>query len=89
MSSFSGGVQAVGLDLYDSSTTQVHRLGERIETTDGRIFRYAKAGGSALVAGNVLQAPAQVTTHKVMTPLGGGDWRHVGHGDPRCDQRGH
>lgn len=68
MSSFSGGVQAVGLDLYESSTTQVHRLGERIETSDGRIFRYARAGGSALVAGNVLQAPAQVTTHKAMTP---------------------
>jgi hypothetical protein len=61
-------VQAVGLDLYESSTTQVHRLGERIETTDGRVFRYAKAGASALVAGNVIQSSAQVTTHKVMTP---------------------
>jgi len=68
MSSFSGGVQAAGLDLYESSATQVHRLGERIEATDGRIFRYARAGAANLVAGNVLQAPAQVTTHKAMTP---------------------
>lgn len=68
MSSFSGGIQAAGQDLYESSTTQVHRIGERIETSDGRVFRYAQAGGSALVAGNVLQAPAQVTTHKMMAP---------------------
>jgi len=69
MSSFSGPVQAIGLDLYDSSTTQVHRLGERVETSDGRVFRYAQAGAAQLVAGNVVQAPAQVTTHKAMTPV--------------------
>lgn len=56
------------LTQYDSSTTQAHQLGARMADNYGRIFRYAKAGGSALVAGNVVQGPAQVTTHQVMTP---------------------
>ena len=56
------------LTLYNSSTTQAHALGTRFEDGTGRVFRYAKAGGSALVAGNVLQAPAQITTHQTMTP---------------------
>jgi len=66
--SFTGGLQSFGLDLYESSTTQTHRLGERAETADGRVFRYAKAGGSALVAGNMLPAPAQITNHQQLTP---------------------
>lgn len=68
MSSFSSPPQALGLDLYESSTTQAHRIGERAETSDGRVFRYARVGASTLVAGNVVQSPAQVTTHKAMTP---------------------
>lgn len=56
------------LTLYDSSATAQHALGTRMEDGNGRVFRYAKAGGVALVAGNVVQGPAQVTTHQVMTP---------------------
>lgn len=58
----------VAIDLYNSSTTQTHQLGSKVVDRQGRTFRYAKAGGSALVAGNVLQAPAQITTHQAMTP---------------------
>lgn len=58
----------VGIDLYNSSTTQTHQLGAKVTDRMGRVFRYAKAGASALVAGNVLQAPAQITTHQAMTP---------------------
>ena len=42
-----------------SDSTQQAVLGSRVETLDGRIFRYARAGsGGALVAGNLQQAPA-------------------------------
>jgi hypothetical protein len=38
-------------------------------TSDGRVFRYAKAGAVDLVAGNMLQAPAQVANHLALTPV--------------------
>lgn len=49
-----------GSEVRTSGTTQdlVGPLGGRVETLDGRIFRAAFSGGSALVAGNLLQAPA-------------------------------
>jgi len=56
--------QGIGQPLYTSSSTQAHALGERAVTSDGRVFRYAKAGASALVAGNFIQAPAQVANHQ-------------------------
>jgi hypothetical protein len=34
----------------------------------GRVFRYVKAGASALVAGNVIQSPAIVANHLANTP---------------------
>lgn len=61
------GARAAGQPIYSSSADKLHGLGERFETKDGRAFRYAKAGASALVVGNVLQAPAQVTTHDQLT----------------------
>jgi hypothetical protein len=51
-----------------SSATATHALGERLVTSDGRVFRYAQAGGTLLVAGNFLQAPAEVSTHQGLTP---------------------
>lgn len=57
-----------GQGLYESSTTAKHHPGESLVTPDGRRFRYAKAGGSALVAGNVLQMPAEVANHQNLTP---------------------
>lgn len=61
--------QAAGQPLYSSSATRLHALGEKMVTSDGRIFRYAKAGASNLVAGNMLQAPAQIANHLALTPV--------------------
>jgi hypothetical protein len=54
--------------LWSSSATQEHQLGSRFVTRDGRVFRYCKAGASALVVGNVIQASAQDTAHQQLTP---------------------
>ena len=61
MTQLTGHTQVAGQPLFSSSATQHHVLGEEMVTPDGRHFRYAKAGGSALVVGNVLQGPAQTT----------------------------
>lgn len=69
----------VGQDIYASSVTQVHPLGEKIFSPDGRAFRYAyvqpssggatgQPTGATLVTGNVLQAPAQIANHLALTP---------------------
>jgi hypothetical protein len=57
-----------GQDDFVSSATQAHDLGTRMETDDGRVYRYALAGAVDLVAGNVLQGPAIVTAHLANTP---------------------
>lgn len=44
------------------------RLGSRGFTRDGRAFRFCKAGAVDLVAGNIIQGPAIVTTHLANTP---------------------
>lgn len=59
---------AVGQPLFSSSAVQAHPLGFLATDGLGRYFRYVKAGASALVAGNVIQAPAQITTHDQLTP---------------------
>ena len=48
------------IDLYTSDTTipSGYSLGMLQYGSDGKAFRYAKAGASALVVGNVLQSPA-------------------------------
>lgn len=56
--------QAAGQPLYVSQTEQRHFLGERLVTSDGRVFRYCKAGASNLVAGNYIQSPAQIADHQ-------------------------
>lgn len=60
--------QVAGQPMYVSSTTKAHALGEKLVTADGRIFRYAKAGAT-LVAGNMIQAPAQIADHLARTPV--------------------
>jgi hypothetical protein len=50
------------------TTTRQAELGAQLFTRDSRVFRYVKAGVVDLVAGNVLQAPAQVTTHQQCVP---------------------
>jgi hypothetical protein len=53
----------VAVDVFASWADDIHGLGAKGETADGRKFRWAKAGGSALVVGNMLQAPAADTDH--------------------------
>lgn len=60
--------QVVAQPLFSSSSVQLHNLGERVTSPDGRSFRYAKCGGTALVPGKLYQAPAQVTNHQDLTP---------------------
>jgi hypothetical protein len=43
--------------ILDLSTTQKYSLGCRFAKNDGRVFRYAKVGATALVAGNLIQSP--------------------------------
>lgn len=50
-------------DLFVSSTISQATLGQYAETPDGRGYRYAKAGGVNLVAGNLQQASAEDTSN--------------------------
>jgi len=56
-----------GIRQFEEEATPSCALGTRGYTSDGRIFRYAKAG-EALTAGLVLQAPGEVTNHQGLTP---------------------
>ena len=60
--------QAAGQPLFSSSATQYHQLGERLVTSDGRVFRYVRAGASDLVVGNMIQAPGEIVNHDTLTP---------------------
>lgn len=55
-------------DLFLSSTVQGADLGSTMTTGDGRFFRYAYAGATALVAGTVVQGPARIANHLQLTP---------------------
>lgn len=61
MTSLSGAITVAGQALFSSSAYKAHNLGELVFTNDGRAFRYAKAGGTALVPGKLQQASAEVT----------------------------
>lgn len=69
MPNFTADPQIAARNLFSSSATQEHRLGERFVTSDGRVFRYCQAGAADLVVGNVIQASAQVTAHQQLTPV--------------------
>lgn len=45
-------------EFYEQSLAQKHELGARYVLEDGRVFRYSRAGASALVAGEVQQSAA-------------------------------
>jgi hypothetical protein len=59
---------AFGQDGFTSSATQVHALGTRATTKDGRVFKYAQAGGADTVAGSVYQSAAPIANHLANTP---------------------
>jgi hypothetical protein len=56
-----------GQDLYTDSTIQMHAVGQRAETTDGRAFRYVKVGAVSTVPGKVYQSPAEDTTNETLS----------------------
>jgi hypothetical protein len=61
-------IGAIGQDAFTSSSTQIHPLGARAYTRDGRRFRYCQAGASDLVAGNLIQGAAPLANHLANTP---------------------
>lgn len=63
------GPVSVGQSLLSSSTLQLHNLGELVHSSDGRAFRYALAGATALIAGQLQQAAAQVTGDQNLTAV--------------------
>lgn len=60
-------IGTIAQDAFTSSSTQLHPLGTRAYTVDGRRFRYAQAGASDLVAGNMVQSAATVANHLANT----------------------
>lgn len=58
--------------FWTSSATQQEPLGQRGWTQDGRAFHYCGVGGVDLVAGNIIQAPAIITTHLATTAVATG-----------------
>jgi hypothetical protein len=67
MSKFVGEPLAIGQADFISSATQMHPLGTGAVGQGGRRFRYAKAGASALVAGNALQSAVVIAGHDTCT----------------------
>jgi len=69
MSKYTGPGGISGSLPYLEDTTLVnHVLGQAIETTDGRRFRWALAGDTSLVVGNVLQTAVEDTGDQNITP---------------------
>lgn len=46
-------------DIFTDSSVQQHPLGTKSETNDGRVYRYCKAGTTALAVGKLQQNAAQ------------------------------
>src|SRR6267154_1845542 len=49
------------LQFYQTETVQTMDLGQLAFGAKGKMFRYVKAGASALVKGNLIQGPARDT----------------------------
>lgn len=62
-SQLTGAVNVAAQGIYSESSTQLHGIGELVHTNDGRKFRYAKVGGTALAAGKLYQSRAEDTTN--------------------------
>lgn len=55
--------------LYQGgASTQEIPLGSKFVDQNGNAYRYCLVGGTALVAGKLYQAPAEVTNHQGLTP---------------------
>ena len=70
MTSLTGtGPAVVSQGIFQTSTDQMHNLGEKAYANDGRVYRYARAGGTALVVGTLQQAAAEVTANQNLTAV--------------------
>lgn len=68
MPNFTARGVGVGASGYYNDTSVLLPLGFVAESRDGRTYRWCKVGsGADLVAGNVIQAPAQITNHQACT----------------------
>lgn len=63
MANLTGMQQSAAYGTLFSTSDAKHKLGTRMQTEDGRVFRYCLAGAVDLVAGNVIQAAAPVANH--------------------------
>ena len=61
-------ILAVPGDLSSNTATPMTTIGSKAVSSDGRAFRYVKAGATALVPGKLQQAPAEVTNHQNLVP---------------------
>jgi hypothetical protein len=68
MANFTASVQLFGQDSFTAGATQLHALGTRGYTADGRRFRYCQIGAVDSVAGSLYQSAAPVTNHLANTP---------------------
>jgi len=64
MSKLTSPIQITPHDIFTESSRLETDLGQIAYTTDGRKFRYALAGASALVAGTLQQGPAIIDNHQ-------------------------
>lgn len=67
MAKFTSDAQILPGDIRSDSATALTQLGTKASTPDGRVFRYCKAGATALVAGSVYDGPATVSNHTNVT----------------------
>jgi hypothetical protein len=75
------GDDASGQDTWNTNvvtTTQRHPLGTIAISKDGRVFRYASAGATDLVVGNILQSAVPIPNHLALTSAA----QNIGDGYP-------
>ena len=65
----SGSIQVTGAPLFSAGgdTTRQHVVGSRVESSDGRVFRYGFCTPTALIAGQLQQGRAEITNHQNLT----------------------
>lgn len=67
MAKITSQAQSFPQSIHVSDTVQNIDLGAKMDTADGRSFRYCEVGATALVAGNVYDGPASVANHTNIT----------------------
>lgn len=71
MNNFGGSPAIYDLNPFDENSVQMHQLGAKGETGDGRIFRYGLVGSTAITLGYLGVMPDQDTTQMTMAVLAG------------------